>query len=96
MCEYKIKHLNSLGVDSTSHTQSSKRVFLKHFNTSTKLAQFALGILPKSQETRPHSHETINEFFFVLSVWDQSFKTSRISLYRKIHLSMSHRGQHIT
>ncbi len=61
------QYLKNLKGEPTAHLSGFKKVFLKKGQTECSLAQFAFGVLKKGQESGPHTHPSMSEFFYFLS-----------------------------
>ena len=61
---YKI-NLKDLSKSSINHGTGVKRVFVKNEDTETALTQFAWSRFESGESCENHSHQTMDEYFFV-------------------------------
>jgi len=61
------KSINNIKISTTSHGIGAKRVLLKHEETKTDITQIALTKFKSGEEVEPHSHKTMEEFFYMLT-----------------------------
>lgn len=61
-----VKHLSEIQTQSTSHGCGEKRVLASKEETVSAITQIAETILHKGDIAVAHSHETMEEFFYVL------------------------------
>lgn len=62
----KIKHLKDVGCVKTSHGCGEKRVLMAKNQTETDVTQVAVTQLKAGESVEEHTHDTMEEMFFVL------------------------------
>lgn len=62
----KVKHLSEIPIQLTSHGCGVKRVLVSNEETVSAITQIAETFLHKGDTATIHSHETMEEFFYVL------------------------------
>ena len=61
-----IKHLNDISAIPTSHGCGEKRVLASNEETVSAITQIAETVLHKGETAEAHTHETMEEFFYIL------------------------------
>jgi mannose-6-phosphate isomerase-like protein (cupin superfamily) len=58
--------LKDLLEEQNAHLQGVKRVFMSNADSQTSLTQFAYGYLSENQNSGPHLHKSMDEYFYFI------------------------------
>ena len=58
--------LSNMLPNATAHNQGQKFVFLSNGQSPTNLTQFAYGSFAPGESSQLHTHQTMEEFFFIV------------------------------
>ena len=67
MAKFKLNNIADLPASTTSHGLGIKKTFIFGNESSDNLTQYAYAKLESGEIIEPHSHNSMNEYFFVFS-----------------------------
>ena len=67
MNKIKVRNLDSVEFEKTSHNAGLKKVVFSAFDVCSDITQVAYGLLKSGEFVEEHVHPTMEEFFYVIN-----------------------------